>query len=103
MKKNGTKGLALLLALVMMLAACGNGDLKENSQQAEGADGDYPEYLNMESAYPIIKDAYKDDIRLRMAYTMENNADEWDDLWLSQYFEGKYNVVFDTEGIAGSL
>ncbi len=102
MKKNGTKGLALLLALVMMLAACGNGDLKENSQQAEGADGDYPEYLNMESAYPIIKDAYKDDIRLRMAYTMENNADEWDDLWLSQYFEGKYNVVFDTEGIAGN-
>ena len=77
-------------------------DAQDDSQQVGGTSAEYPEYLNMDSAYPIIKDEYKDDIQLKIAYCQDANAAAWEDLWLSQYLEDKYNLNFEGEGIAGS-
>lgn len=56
----------------------------------------------MDSAYPIIKDEFKDDIELKIAYCQDANAAAWEDLWFSQYLADKYNLNFEGEGIAGS-
>ena len=41
---------------------------QDEGQEAGGTGAEYPEYLNMDSAYPIIKDEFKDDIELKIAY-----------------------------------
>ena len=131
MRKKWMKGFSLLLASAMMLAACGNdsgssggvnsgdGEKQESSQESQAQDSqenqardegqeaggtgaEYPEYLNMDSAYPIIKDEFKYDIELRIAYCQDANAAAWEDLWFSQYLADKYNLNFEGEGIAGS-
>ncbi len=88
---------SLLLAMVMLfsLAACDSGP--ENNFTT-GADG-YPEYLNVSSAYPIIKDEYKDQITLKVALVQTAEGGEWEELWLSKYLEAKYNVKFEVESI----
>lgn len=93
----------LIMAMGISMAACGKTeeDEKDNSVQMEYnkeqeenkvvVESKYPEELNMESAYPIIKDEYADDITLRMVIVQDSTANSWEDTWLSQYFSNKYN------------
>lgn len=108
--------LMLVMAMGISMAACGkteddgkgqNNDAQQTEsnkgqdqeENKDAADSKYPEYLNMESAYPIIKDEYADDITLRMVVVQDSGANEWEDTWLSQYFSNKYNVNFEVESI----
>lgn len=101
----------LIMAMGISMAACGKTeeDEKDNSVQMEYnkeqeenkvvVESKYPEELNMESAYPIIKDEYADDITLRMVIVQDSTANSWEDTWLSQYFSNKYNMNFEVESI----
>lgn len=111
--------MALVLTAVMAIsvAACGSktetqqsSKSTETKQEAstgsaeaastEEAVSDYPEYLNTESAYPIIKDEYAGTITLKVAYVQPANGGEWEDLWLCQYLREKYNVEFEVQSVA---
>ena len=97
-----------------MLAGCGseeqqseqNNDSSEEKQQSgtevSDVDSEYPEYLNLDSAFPIIKDEYKGTIKLKVAIVQKEYGGEWDDLWISQYFRDKYNIEFEVESIMES-
>lgn len=104
MKKRVMRVIALLAATTTMLTACGSGNTvsndsteKGNANNAEATVSDYPDYLNLESAYPIIKDEYADEITLTMAIRMQSDAGEWEDLWICQYLKEKYNINLEVE------
>lgn len=100
---------AALLATVMVLTACGSEPVVKESQpeqtetsttissSEETVESQYPEYLNLEGPYPIVKDEYADDITLSAVIVMQDNAGDWEDLWINKYFQGKYNVNLDVE------
>lgn len=92
MKKKTTKYLSMMLSVAMLLSVGGQVVYAEDKSE-------YPEYLNVESAYPIIKDEYADDITLTMAIVMQSDAGEWDDLWISKYLSAKYNINLEVEYI----
>ena len=86
MKARSIRLLALIMALGMTLSVCGiTGALGESGSQ-------WPEYLNMDSVYPIIKDEYAGDITLKMVIVQDSTAAEWDDLYISKYLKEKYNA-----------
>lgn len=114
--KNKKRLCAAVLASVTLLTACGSGTVTETqkstdtqksteTQQVEETTVDtevaskYPEYLNLESAYPIVKDEYADEITLSVAILMQDNAGEWEDLWVNKYFKEKYNINLEVEYI----
>ena len=103
-----------LLVSVMLLTACGSESApstqvdteskqqestqkQESTQESVEAESQYPEYLNLESAYPVVKDEYADDITLSVVMLMQDNAGDWEDLWISKYFKEKYNVNLEVE------
>lgn len=99
---------AILLAIATLFTACGSEPAETNVEQTEQtseessssqevAESKYPEYLNLETAYPVIKDEYEDEITLTAAILMQDNAGEWEDLWISQYFKEKYNINLEVE------
>lgn len=96
---------ATLLATVMVLTACGSEPVEKETEQSpsESSTGEavvesqYPEYLNLESAYPIVKDEYADEITLRVTMLMQDNASEWEDLWISMYLKEKYNINLEVD------
>lgn len=114
MKKRMVRMISLLLASMMLLSACGesgkqkNTEVNEDSQTessqnvTENTENGYPEYLNLDSAYPVIKDEYVDDVKPTLAIVLDNEAKSWDELWISSYLEQKYNLYFDVEVIMGS-
>lgn len=119
MKNKFMRPLALLLSMIMLLTACGQTAEKESSastaQQTssasqssaaaestqETAESEYPEYLNIDSPYPIIKDEYADDITFTMVIGMQTNSGEWNDLWISKYLSEKYNINLEVEYVTG--
>lgn len=107
--KTKMKWIALLLAGVLMLTACGAPTAKveetkptvrptEQLAQTEEA-SKYPEYLNLDSAWPIIKDAYAGTIKLKVMIGQGANVEAWKDTWICQYLKGKYNVEFEVESV----
>ena len=62
------KVLAMLLSVLMVLnlTACFGGEDGPDQKYPVSIE-DYPEYLNLESAYPVIKDEYAGTIKLRVA------------------------------------
>lgn len=120
--KKKTRTLALLLSLILLLGACGQtaderdkrdsdagaGDSqqKENGEQTDNEPVDsetgYPEYLNLDSAYPIIKDEYEGTIKLKVAMVVNPETGEWENLWISKYLKDKYNIELDVEYIPSS-
>ena len=105
------KLLALLLAFVMVFsvfAGC-QGDVPDDTKgpnvggdtkpgktdETQKAESEYPEYLNLDSAYPIIKDEYAGTIKLKVAVVQPANGGEWENLWISKYLKEKYNVEFE--------
>ena len=94
---------AILLEIAALFTACGSEAAETNVEQAEQTseessssqevvESQYPEYLNLETAYPVIKDEYADEITLTAAILMQDNAGEWENLWINQYFKEKYNI-----------
>ena len=105
---------AMILSLCM-ITACGNQpavkeETKTSTVTSESSvtsennqeESKYPEYLNLDSAYPIVKDEYADDITLKVLIRMQDGAGEFDELWISKYLSEKYNINFDVECTFGS-
>lgn len=103
--KQKKRVLALWLALLMLLSVgCGGKDVNEGPEEtgAIGEDYVYPEYLNLDSAYPVIKDEYAGTIKLRVAVVQTANGGEWDHVWVSKYLREKYNIELEVESIQES-
>lgn len=115
------KTLALLIAGIMTLSACGQKTNDTNSSKpaestskaTESAakesaseaveESKWPEYLNMDSTYPVIKDEYEGTIKLSMAIMIQDPAvNEWDELWTAKYLKDKYNIELEVEYIQQS-
>lgn len=93
MKKGNTKrAFAFLLAGTMSMAS--------SVVYAQEEDKEWPEYLNMESTYPVIKED-AEPIKLTVAFCTDV-AVEWDNLWVSKFLKDKYNVDLEVECIIGS-
>ncbi len=100
---------ALLLAVIMILSACGapgtnTEPTKGNDPAQTGGDtpdvsSKYPEYLNLDSPWPIIKDAYAGTIKLKVMIGQGANVEAWEDTWICQYLKGKYNIEFEVESV----
>ncbi|MBO5322512.1 MAG: extracellular solute-binding protein [Oscillospiraceae bacterium] len=90
------KAIALLLSVVLILSltACFGGEDGPDRKYPVNIE-DYPEYLNLESAYPVIKDEYAGTIKLRVAIATTATGGNWEDLWICQYLREKYNVEFE--------
>lgn len=90
------KVLAMLLSvlLILNLTACFGGEDGPDRKYPVNIE-DYPEYLNLESAYPVIKDEYAGTIKLRVAIATTATGGNWEDLWICQYLREKYNVEFE--------
>lgn len=111
-KNRITRLLSMLLVLAMLFTACAkpNGDDKTTKAEDSTSGGttvtdaptdapepEYPEYLNLDSAYPIIKDEYAGTIKLTAAIVVSDYSVDWDELWISKYFKDKYNVELEVE------
>ena len=99
---------AIILVIAMLFTACGTAqepqadnppaqNQGDNSGNQEAVVSEYPEYLNLESAYPVVKDEYADEITLTAAILMQDNAGDWEDLWINKYFKEKYNINLEVE------
>lgn len=89
MKKLLSGFLCLIMALSMMTCAFAE-------------ETTYPEYLNLESTAPIVKDEYKDDVVVDVLMVQDSTAGDWDDVWQSTYLWEKYNVKFDVTSVLSS-
>lgn len=108
--KTKMKWFALLLAGILMLSACSAPAAKveetkqsvvQTTEQAAQKDevSMYPEYLNLDSAWPIIKDEHAGTIKLKAMIGQGANVEAWKDTWICQYLKGKYNVEFEVESV----
>lgn len=121
MKNKALKFFAMLLPMTMLLSACGQTaesgnnsgtaesestvetvEKETSSEEVSAPETEYPEYLNMDGAYPIIKDGYEDEITLTMLIGMQDDSGKWEDLWISQYLSDKYNINLEVEYVTGS-
>ncbi|MFV0398991.1 MAG: hypothetical protein ACK5LX_00035 [Oscillospiraceae bacterium] len=125
MKKRRSSILAIVLAILLLLSAC-SGDPSSSTADSSSAtdapsstvsssdevsgDGDsaaepaatssdYPEYLNLDSDYPVIKDEFVGQYKPRLTIVQEASGGDWDELWISQYLKEKYNLEFEVESI----
>lgn len=72
------------------------------AESTETVESEYPEYLNLDSAYPIIKDEYEETIKLSVAVKKQPTTGEWDNLWFSKYLKDKYNIELEVDFIDGA-
>ena len=103
--KNFKAFLALGLS-VCMLAACGSqpveeeSKVQENVQNASSGSDDvsqevqsesiYPEYLNLESARPIVKEG--EEVTISVALARGNQDVPIEDTWIVHFIEEKLNI-----------
>lgn len=102
--------------ILSLLAGCGDSSQSETtdaqkdteeaaSGEAETSDSEesaYPEYLNVESDYPIIKDEYAGTIVIKVVYAADSSAGDFQNTWVAQYWKDKYNVEFEMEPVLSS-
>lgn len=118
MKKR--KIFALMMASIMLLSACGQKpadsdadkdvsqesskkDTQTQESEIEDEESKYPEYLNLDSAYPVIKDEYKDELSHKVTAMFGVDAGttrEFDELWIDTYYNEKYNLDFEVKMVA---
>jgi len=85
---------ALILASVMLLAIVGCGPKPSTNNgggESLGDDYKYPEYLNLESAVPIVKEGY-DDVSLDIWCVRDGLASELENSWSWKYLTEVLNV-----------
>lgn len=114
--KKSIKMIALIISLIMLMTACGqtstdnssasssstgsvSSEASKSEASTESEESKWPEYLNMDSTYPVIKDEYEGTIKLSMAIVMSSASGEWEDLWVSRYLKDKYNIELEVEYI----
>lgn len=105
MRKRTKSWIAVGMAAVM-LCGCGQ-TAPENAETAnasnEGADSavtEYPDYLNLESQRPIVKDGEKKTIHV-LAQTPSNSHDDINEHWFVKFLEEKMNVDLEIEELSG--
>lgn len=114
-KKKIIKVLASVMSLAMMLSACGQTTTESTNESAakessskpvestepeKVEESKWPEYLNMDSTYPVIKEGYEDEVKkLSVAVVMESGSGEWENLWVSKFLKDKYNIELEVEYI----
>jgi len=118
------KVVALMIVCTMLLSACSqqpatdvsqNTDVSQKTeaepeksedkaetqpQEDDAAESKYPEYLNMDATYPIIKDEYKDEMshKVKVAYQAAGGVTRsFEELWIDTYYNEKYNLDFDVQ------
>lgn len=116
MKKNLKSLVALGLALCM-LAGCGSAaaetkesqpaqESKETSSVVEEAPAEeaveeasqYPDYLNLDSARPVVKDG--EEVTLKIAVRRDNVAEsDIDEQWFVKFIEEKLNINLEIEEV----
>ena len=84
MKRWLTCLVALVLALALLVPAL--------------AETEYPDYLNLESQDPIIKEGAEAP-KPKWMIVQDSTAGKWEDLWICRYFRERYNIEFDVESI----
>lgn len=112
--KRVLRTIALLMVMCMLITACGQKTPEtqteptttetapNSSSEAATEESAWPEYLNMEASYPIIKEGYEDTIKLTAAIGVSADAGEWEDLWVTKYLKDKYNIEIEVEYILDS-
>lgn len=116
MKKRISQILALVLS-VCMLAGCGDTAADTNTKsdadtnKASGSEADvakedegdeesqYPDYLNLDSARPIVKDG--EEVTLKVVVTRESNAtSDVSENWQVKFFEEELGIKLDIEEVS---
>ncbi len=115
MSKKLLRFLALALALCLLLSGCASGNqpaddgaVADDGTASDDAaptndtasDSEYPEYLNLDSDAPVIRDEYAGTIKLKVVAVVDPTiAGDWDQLWISRYLRERYNLEFEIEYI----
>lgn len=72
----------------------------ENGRAGDGGASEYPDYLNLDSQRPIVKDGEKITIRV-LAQQPTNSHDDINDHWFVRFLEEKMNVDLEIEELSG--
>lgn len=102
--KSFKRVLALLLTMIMVLSmtACGNGG-KDDKKTGGNASAEIPDYMNMESALPIVKEGT--DITLKILIVcgpMYSNMDSIHEVYFVDAYEEKTGVKVEWEEVSSS-
>lgn len=95
---------ALILASVMLLAIVGCGpkpSTNNGGNETLGDDYKYPEYLNLESAIPIVKEGY-DDVSLDVWCVRDGLASELENSWSYKYLTEVLNVKLNITALTSA-
>lgn len=93
------KALSLLLAVLMLLsmAACAPVDTGDDETPAEIA---IPEWLNVESEKPLVKEGYEK--TLRVWVRREPNCGPWEESWVYKYMSEVMNLNLEVTEVTSS-
>lgn len=109
--KKRMKSLIALGLSIFMLAGCGNSVTKQSEsktvestevitqqQETQMEESKYPEYLNLESARPIVKEG--EEITLKVAVARATIAESpVNEVWFAKFLEEKLNVNLEIEWV----
>lgn len=112
--KKRMKSLIALCLSIFMLAGCGNNVTKQSEsktvesadvvtqqQETQMEDSKYPEYLNLESARPIVKEG--EEITLKVAVVRASVAETpVNEVWFAKFVEEKLNVNLEIEWVTAA-
>ncbi len=104
MRKKTKSWIAVAMAAVM-LCGCGTtvsestGTSEETGTDTAGV-SEYPDYLNLESQRPIVKDGEKITLRV-LTQQPSNSHDDINEHWFVKFLEEKMNVDLEIEELSG--
>jgi len=111
--------LVLTVIMLLLLAACGR-DNEDTPSETGNEDtggvanetasdtteiGRWPAYVNLgtgDNYMPVILPGVGDDVVITMAVAQASTGGNWDDLWVSSFFENYMNINFQVEQIMTS-
>lgn len=82
---------AILLAVLMLITLM-------PAYAESGTEMDYPDYLNLDSVIPIVKEG-ETSPTLKIVMVQDAGAGSWDDLWISDFFSKALNINVEVEQI----
>ena len=94
----------IILAMVMATgcAARNSAPPSAGSVADTAYDGKWPSYVNLgtgDDYLPVIKEGMGSDIVVTLAINQPSNGGDWDDLWISKFYEKYLNINFSVEQI----